>query len=110
MPFGMDGYVQSVVVQGRVYVGGGYAGFKSDNYIVMEYDLSSGKWTKLPPYEVKFFAMAVINNQLVLVGGIKSDLVCVWRAESQKWTQNFPEMPTGRSLCSAVVYNECMRG
>ena len=30
MPFGMSHYVQSVVVQGKVYVGGGEAGFMSD--------------------------------------------------------------------------------
>ena len=36
MPFGMGGYVQSVVVQGRVYVGGGHGDYGSDdNYIVM---------------------------------------------------------------------------
>ena len=64
MPIGMSGYVQSVVVQGRVYVGGGGAGYGSpDNYIVMEYDISSAKWTKLPPYGARHFAMAVINNQ-----------------------------------------------
>ena len=117
MPFRMTHYVQSVVVQGRVYVGGGSdSGFTSpDNYIVMEYDISSGKWTKLPPYRAPNFAVTVIDNQLVLVGGDldkggflvhSSKVLGVWRAESQEWTQNFPEMPTGRSTCSAVVYNE----
>ena len=112
MPIAMDCYVQSVVVQGRVYVGGGNAGFRNpDSYIVMEYDISSGKWTKLP-YGARYFAMTVIDNQLVLVGGDpeksinSSKVLGVWRAESQEWTQSFPEMPTGRYLCSAVVYNE----
>ena len=113
MPFAMDCYVQSVVVQGSVYVGGGHAGFTSpDNYVVMEYDISSGRWTKLPPYGAYNFAMTVINNQLVLVGGLKSGflhsskVLGVWRAWSQEWMQFFSEMPTGRSSCSAVVYNE----
>ena len=107
MPFAMSDHVQSVVVQGRVYVGGGSAGFMSrDNYIVMEYDISSRKWTKLPPYEAQYFTMTVINNQLVLVSGGFSKVLGVWRAESQEWTQNFPEMPTARFLCSAFVYNE----
>ena len=109
----MSGYVQSVVVQGRVYVGGGYAGFMSpDDYIIMEYDISSGKWTKLPPYRAYSFAMTVIDNQLVLVGGDTEKngrLVCsskvlgVWRADSQKWTKFFSEMTTGRCLCSPVL-------
>ena len=111
MPFGMTDYVQSVVVQGRVYVGGGYAGLGShDNYIVMEYDISSGKWAKLPPYRACGFATTVINNQLVLVGGWEhgghSKVLGMWRAESKEWTHPYPDMPTARSSCSAVVYNE----
>ena len=111
MPLRMSGHIQSVVVLGRMYVGGGNAGYKSrDNYIVMEYDISSGKWAKLSPYRAEGFAMAVINNQLVLVGGKKSKnyskVLGVWRAETQEWTQMFPEMSTARSSCSAVVYTE----
>ena len=111
MPFWMGDYVQSVVVQGRVYVGGGWAGWDSDDHsIVMEYDISSGKWAKLPPYRACDFAMTVINNQLVLVGGGghggSSKVLGVWRAESKEWTHPYPDMPTARSHCSAVVYNE----
>jgi N-acetylneuraminic acid mutarotase len=108
LPFGMECNVQSVVVQGRVYVGG-WAGI-ADNYTVMEYDTSSGEWTVLPSYRTRDFAMTVINNQLVLVGGYEhgpySKVLGVWRAESKEWTHPYPEMPTARSLCSAVVYTE----
>ena len=70
MAFVMTSYVQSVVVEGTVYAGGGYAGYGSDNvYIVMTYDISTGKWATLPPYRAREFAMTAINNQLVLVGG-----------------------------------------
>ena len=69
MPFGMGWYFQSVVVQGTVYVGGGGVGIDSDSYTVMGYDTCSGEWTKLPPYRAWGFAMTVIHNQLVLVGG-----------------------------------------
>ena len=59
------------MVQGKVYVGGGEPGYANDKcYFVMEYDIRSGKWAKLPPYKVFYFAMTVINN-LVLVGGWK---------------------------------------
>ena len=68
MPFGMREYVQSVVVEGTVYVGGGSAD-KDNDYIVMTYDISTGKWATLPPYRARGFAMTSINNQLVLVGG-----------------------------------------
>ena len=111
MPFRMGDCVQSVVVQGRVYVGGGSAGWRSDDkYMVMEYDISSGKWAKLPPYRACYFAMTVIKNQLVLVGGSEhgdsSKVLGVWRAESKEWTHPYPDMPTARSQRSAVVYNE----
>ena len=111
MPFEMGGYVQSVVVQGKVYFGGGDTAYEIDNnYIVMEYDISSGKWAKLPPYRACGFAMTVINNQLVLVGGRQhgrhSKVLGVWRAESKEWTHLYQDMPTARTHCSAVNYNE----
>ena len=112
MPFRMEGYVQSVVVEGTVYVGGGHAVINSDNnYTVMTYDISTGKWATLPPYRVRSFAMTAINNQLVLVGGInhrdyKRKVLCVWDADNKHWTHPYPEMHTARSNCSAVVYNE----
>ena len=109
MPFGMGDYVQSVVMQGRVYVGGGGARY-ANNYTVMEYDISSGKWTELPPYRARYFAMTGIDNQLVLVGGREhngySKVLGVWRAESKEWTHPYPDMPTAHAHCSAVVYNE----
>ena len=112
MPFGMRGYVQSVVVEGTMYVGGGNAGDGSgNNYIVMTYDISTGKWATLPPYRARHFAMTAINNQLVLVGGVEPDnnrikVLGVWDANKKQWTLPYPEMPTGRSSCSAVVYKE----
>ena len=49
-PFRMGGYnVQSAIVQGTVYVGGGVTDLLN-RYIVMAYDTSLGKWAKLPPY------------------------------------------------------------
>ena len=111
MSFGMGGYVQSVVMEGTVYVGGGLAGSGSaNNYIVMTYDISTGKWATLPPYRAKWFAMSAINNQLVLVGGHihggGSKVVGVWDADNKQWTHPYPQMYTARSLCSAVVHNE----
>ena len=108
MPFEMSDYVQSVVVKGTVYVGGGYAGPYSDN--IMSYDISTGKWDTLPPYRAQDFAMTAINNQLVLVGGrehgSRSKVVGVWDADNKQWTHPYPEMHTARSKCSAVVHNE----
>ena len=109
MPFEMSGPVQSVQVQGTVYVGGGEAGYGSHkNCIVMAYDINSSKWTLLPPYKTHYFAMTVISNQLVLVGGevrdgFKSTMVGVWRADSRKWTHPYPDMSISRTYCSATA-------
>ena len=109
MPFEMSGYVQSVVVQGSVYVGGGLTGDTAK--VIMEYNTSSAKWACLPSYHLHSFGMTVINSQLVLVGGqvpigSYSKVLGVWGARSRKWTHPYPEMPTARSLCSVAVFKE----
>ena len=109
MPFGMGDYIQSVMVQGTLYVGGGVVGRGGNDKIEMAYDTSSGTWAMLPPYRASYFGMAVINTQLVLVGGIErgnKSKVGVWSAERREWTHPYPDMATTRSACSAVGYNE----
>ena len=105
----MSGPIQSVLVQGTLYVGGGYTDDDNSEYIVMAYDISAGKWATLPPYSLRWFAMTAINNRLVLVGGKWCDystLLGVWSDDSKKWTHPYPSMTTKRRLCSAVVYKQ----
>ena len=110
MPLGMHGSVQSVVMEGTVYVGGGNVDFGIDNnYIVMTYDISTGKWATLPPYRARGFAMTAIDNQLVLVGGVEQDnnrikVLGVWDSNKKQWIHPYSEMDTVRSSCSAVVF------
>ena len=109
-PFAMSDNMQSVQVQGTLYVGGGYAG--GDNkYIVMTYDISAGKWATLPPYSTCWFAMTAIDNHLVVVGGeghdnVRSKVLGVWNEDNKKWTHPYPDMTTPRAACSAVVYKQ----
>ena len=99
--------LQSVVVQGTVYVGGGASdSYHGNERVVMEYDTSSGKWKELPPYITRCFAMTVINNHLILVGGSNGNRLGVWRTDSKKWTHPYPNMPTVRASPSAVTYKE----
>ena len=104
----MSNYIQSVMVQGTVFVGGGWVDGDS---IVMEYDTCSGKWGMLPPYSLFYFAMTAINNQLVLVGGVDKQnsiesKLGIWRTDSKEWTHPYPDMPTARSRTSAVTYDK----
>ena len=109
MLFGMSGYIECVLIQGTLYVGGGDDVAGNNAYTIMTYD-SSGKWSTLPPYEAYNFAMTVINNHLVLVGGERlegdSKALGVWSEESNKWTHPYPDMTTPRDSCSAAVYNQ----
>ena len=94
-----------------MYFGGGWTISDNDDYIVLEYDTHSGKWGRLPPYRLCNFAMTVINNQLVLVGGKdkqyrRSKLLGVWKTDSKKWTHLYPDMPSARSSSSAVTYDK----
>ena len=114
MPAKMSGFIQCVVEEEKVYIGGGSTGFGDNvaNYKIMTYDTASQEWDTLLPYRAESFGMTAIDHQLVLVGGIKeysrspSNLLGVWRADRKKWTHPYPEMPTARSHCSAVVHNE----
>ena len=109
MPYGTGDFVQSAFVQDKLYVGGGYTGSGRGN-IVLEYDISSAKWARLLPYKSRDFAMAAIQNQLVLAGGYEHGsrlrLLGVWRADEEEWTHPYPEMPTARSQGSAVGYQD----
>ena len=107
MPFSMSNYIQSVEVDGTVYVGGGYATKNKDEYTVMAYDMQSYQWHTLPPYSARWFAMTTINNKLILVGGYHDaevDQTGVWKTDSNQWTHPFPRMPTPRHSPSATSY------
>ena len=107
MPFSMSNYIQSVEVDGTVYVGGGYATKHEDSYRVMAYSMQSCKWHTLPPYSARWFAMTTINNKLILVGGYHDtevDQLGVWKTDSNQWTRPFPPMPTPRTFPSATSY------
>ena len=69
MPFGMSGYPQVVVFKGKAYIGGGNASSDMERQTVVVYDPKQDSFDTLPPYTCTYFSMAVVNNQLVLVGG-----------------------------------------
>ena len=105
MPNLMADGIQAVVIGSDVYVGGGVG---SNAETVMVYSLQTGTWRTLPPYESKYFGMAVVNNQLVLVGGVSTSIrqvtnvLGLWDERSQTWTHPFPAMPTARWSLSVI--------
>ena len=111
MPFAMSDYIQSVIIQEMMYVGGGDASLFNNRYIVMTYNIISQEWSQLPQYTARHFAMTVIHNKLTLVGGCghyykDTNVLGVWDADGRKWTRPYTPMPTPRHNSSAVVYRQ----
>ena len=108
MPIQMGGNIQSVAMKGTVYVGGGIAEFGGHaNHIVNAYDVYSEEWFELPAYRAFNFALVILDNELVLVGGVengeKLSVVGVWNTDNEEWSHPYPDMRTARSECSAGV-------
>ena len=109
MPFAMTGYVQAVVVGNVVFVGGGSADKKTDDYVLMAYDLLSSEWRRLPPYNAKYFALVSSKDKLILVGGQNPSssnvsFLGMWEVRTEQWMFPYPPMPTARSYVSAIQY------
>ncbi len=100
-----------VVLNGKVYVGGGNTARDEDNFIIQVYSPESDEWSKLPECAVRYFIMAVVNQQLVLVGGDNlngqvQSTVLVWDSTSRHWTTPYPNIPATRCAAAAVSYQQ----
>ena len=110
MSFAITDYIQSVIIQEMMYVGGGYASSINNRYTVMTYVISQ-KWSQLPQYTARYFAMTVIHNKLSLVGGCGCNdrdinVLGVWDANGRKWTHSYTPMPSPKCESSVVVYRQ----
>ena len=96
-----------------MYIGGGGASLDREKQIVMVYDPKRDSYDTLPPYTCKWFSMAIINNQLVLVGGRDvqtgkaTNQLGVWDEQStlKRWTQPLPPMTTACYSPSVATHN-----
>ena len=103
MPFAMGHYVQSVVVQGMLYVGGGDSDYDK---VILEYGTATKEWSRIK-CKLCYFTMAVINNQLVRIGGYmkggRNNQLGVWNDCTRKWEYPYQPMSIARDRCSVVV-------
>ena len=102
---------QAVLLDGNVYIGGGYTDKYKDVYVILVYNPEGDEWSQLPSCPVRSFAMASVNHQLVLAGGLErgrhdgSNKLVVWNSTSHTgWTLPYPPMPTAHSNASAIGY------
>ena len=120
MPFSMNYYPNTAVLGRKVYVGGGGRYLSGHDtligeHTVMVYDIQRESWSLLPQYKFYWFSMGVLDNQLVLVGGVdmessvRTNLLGALDDNASEsvscWTHPFPPMPTARSGAMVVVHN-----
>ena len=109
MMWEMTYYPKVVQLHHNLYMGGG--GFRlntSRRCTVHEYNSVSDEWNMLPEYDYYWFGMAVVDDQLTLVGGIGggyTNEVGVWNPSDQEWTHPYPRMITPRSSPEVATYN-----
>ena len=101
-----------MVFEEKVYIGGGGASSDKEKQTVMVYDPEQDSYDTLPPYIYKWFSMAVVNNQLlILVGGwdVQTDKMTsklgVWNEQSKRWTHPLPPMTTACYSPSVATHN-----
>ena len=93
----------------KVYIGGGGAPSGREMQTVIVYDPKQDSYDTLPPYACKYFSMAVVNNQLVLVGGRDirtskaTNKLGVWNEQSKSWTHAYPLPPMTTACHSPSV-------
>ena len=109
VPIRMKG-AQAVFFNGHLYLGGGHTGSTTNDSIVLRYHPQSNTWEQLPPSPMKWFGMAVFNQQLVLVGG--REIGCkdykvtnkIATLDEQNYCWNFVLPPMTFVRLSPVVY------
>ena len=107
----MDFYPQVVVLNGKAYIGGGGASTDRERQTVMVYDPQKDSYDTLPPYIYQSFSITVLNNQLVVVGGVdfqtkkRTNQLGVWNEQSKSWTHPLPPVTIACNSPSVATHN-----
>ena len=102
-----DGLV--VMVNGHIYVCGGFCGGVDLARQVQVYDVNHNVWSTLPHSPQYHSQGLAIDGKLVLIGGYEeasdgvTNLVSTWTG--QEWQQDLPPMPTKRVQPGVTTYH-----
>ena len=104
---------RTVLIGGKVYIGGGYTQSDDDDHLIQQYCPTEDEWSTLPPAPVRLFGMGELNGQLVIVGGKTSQGVVTGKvrmldSSSQKWEESIPPMPTARDNAAVFSQPSCL--
>ena len=115
-PFVMSNHPQAAVLDNAVYLGGGYTPDESHIQSICKLDLESKNWSfHKCPHALKYFGLAVVDNKLLIVGGISmssglpTDIVFMWDVQDAQFNSHdgdYPPLPEARSNCGVVEYNK----
>lgn len=112
MKFGMGCYIHSVKLHDTVYFGGGIVKPEDPlNCHLMRYNMALQKWETSIKCTVSGYAMVLIEERLVLVGGKDGSSHCsrklaVWDQLEQSWVRQYLDMTVARFRCSAVTHED----
>ena len=114
LPVGHNGHT-AVLLGGSVYVGGGLEGRsttdKQNSFRLDIYNLTTNQWSSTPintPY--CFFAMTVLDDRLVIAGGLTKNGEIVKNVlflNAGQW-KDYSETPTARQCATAVGYHSML--
>ena len=102
---------QAVILNNKVYVGGGYTGNNTTAANIYTYDPTMDTWETLQS-PTRYSALTTYHNKLLLVGGWETSTgqvtnqLWVFEEGQQTWTQPLPPMSTSRRNASAVSYQD----
>ena len=101
---------QAVVLNHKVYIGGGYTRTHTTSANIYTYDPTMDTWETLQS-PTRCSALTSYHNKLLLVGGWAStgqvtNQLWVFEEGEQTWTQPLPPMSTSRRGASAVSYQD----
>ena len=102
---------QAVVLNNKVYVGGGITGSNTTAANIYTYDPTMDTWGTLQR-PIRYSALTTYHNKLLLVGGRETSTgqvtnqLWVFEEGEQTWTQPLPPMSTSRRQASAVSYQD----
>lgn len=102
---------KAVEHNGNIYVGGGDTGQDQldSGFRVYVYNIARGKWSLLPPAPQHWFAMAIVEGKLLVVGGasrgnaVTGQVTSLDEAKSL-WFSEYAPVPTSRSDPAAIGY------
>lgn len=109
-------YSSGVLYNDELHVGGGYTTSSKDASKVFVFNSIFNMWSELPPSPLKWFSMAILNGQLVLVGGKEAassslsytNKLAVWNQEDNAWSFSLPPMAVARSMPIVISHGRSL--